>query len=73
MNFHWPFFGGAKSAPSPVRFVIATRAESRKARTARAMKELELGIAIARLTPEERAEAIARAKSPRATDEKVRG
>lgn len=32
MNFHWPFF----HKPAPVRYVVATREESRKAAIERA-------------------------------------
>lgn len=47
--------------PAPVRYVVATRQESRKARVARIHTELQLGIVVARLSPEERKAAIARA------------
>jgi hypothetical protein len=59
MNLHWPFFH--RPDPAPVRYIVATRQESRKARTARVHTELQLAIAVNRLTPEQKREAIARA------------
>lgn len=50
-----------KPEPAPLRFIVATRQESARARTARAYTELQLGVAVARLSPEERREAISRA------------
>lgn len=47
--------------PAPVRYVVSTRQESRKAQTARIHTELQLAVSIAQLTPEQRREAIARA------------
>lgn len=47
--------------PAPVRFIVATRQESRKAITARIHTELQLNIAVAQLTPEQKAQAISRA------------
>ena len=49
--------------PAPVRYVVATRQESRAARVARIHTEVQLGVAVARLSPEEKAAAIDRAKS----------
>ena len=47
--------------PAPVRYITATRQESRKAQTARIHTELQLGVAVAQLTPEQKREAIERA------------
>lgn len=53
-----------KPAPLPhviIRHVAATRKESAAAQTRKAYTELELGIAVSRLSPEQRREAVARA------------
>lgn len=71
MGFHWPIF--RKPEPAPVRFVVATRQESRKARVARVHTELQLGIAVARLSPEERSAAVRRASFRSDEQKKVRG
>ena len=58
--------------PTSVRFVVATRQESRKAQTARIHTELQLGVAVAQLTPEQKREAIERASVRRSPSERRR-
>ena len=59
----WPF--SRKPEPAPLRFIVATREESRKARIARIHTTLQLGVAVARLSDEERKQAIVRAATTR--------
>jgi hypothetical protein len=47
--------------PAPIRYIVAHREESRRVRTARVHTQLQLEVAVARLTPEERAQARLRA------------
>ena len=51
----------SKPKPEPVRYVVATRRESHEAQRAKLFKELELGVAVAQLTPEQKRAAIDRA------------
>jgi hypothetical protein len=47
--------------PEPaVRYIVANREESRKARIARVHTTLQLEVAVARLSPEEKREAVER-------------
>lgn len=50
-----------RQQPAPVRYIVANRQESRKAQTARIHTELQLGVAVAQLTPEQKRAAIDRA------------
>jgi hypothetical protein len=48
--------------PAAVRYVVANREESRKARIARVHTTLQLEVAVARLSPEEKRAAVERGK-----------
>lgn len=72
MSFHFRL-PWSKPEPAPVRYVVAHREENRRARIARIHTELQLGVAVAQLTPEQKREAIERASRPSTSQDRGRG
>lgn len=56
--FHWPF---SRKPSQPLRAYVAVRSENKAAARKAVETQLSLAVAIAQLTPEQKAEAIKRA------------